>query len=65
MSNSEIVFQGDNNQGGFNNINATNGSMGVDLTADQGIGLALQSKWIFSLAATNGQKHQSNGRHTL
>ena len=40
MSNSEIVFQGDNNQGGFNNINATNGSMwGVDLTADQGIGL--------------------------
>lgn len=40
MSNSEIVFQGDNNQGGFNNINATNGAMwGVDLTADQEIGL--------------------------
>ena len=40
MPNSQIVFQGDNNQGGFNNINAASGAMwGVDLTADQGIGL--------------------------
>ena len=40
MPNSQIVFQGDNTQGGFNNINAASGAMwGVDLTADQGIGL--------------------------
>ncbi len=40
MTPDEIVFQGDNNQGGFNNINTINGAMwGVDLTADQDIGL--------------------------
>lgn len=40
MPPSQIVFQGDNNQGGFNDINAASGAMwGVDLTSDQGIGL--------------------------
>ena len=57
MPNSQIVFQGDNTQGGFNNINAASGAMwGVDLTADQNIGLvSFWGKWIFSPTATSGQ----------
>ena len=40
MTPSQIVYNGDPNQGGFNDINAMTGAMwGVDLTADQGIGL--------------------------
>jgi len=40
MTPSQIVFQGDNNAGGFNNVNNATGAMwGVDITADQGLGL--------------------------
>ena len=40
MTASQVVYDGDPNQGGFNDINAMTGAMwGVDLTADQGIGL--------------------------
>ena len=40
MTPSQIVFQGDNNAGGFNDVNAATGAMwGVDITADQGLGL--------------------------
>lgn len=40
MTPSQIVYDGDPNQGGFNDLSAMTGSMwGVDLTADQGIGL--------------------------
>ena len=40
MTPSQVVYSGDPNQGGFNDLSAMTGSMwGVDLTADQGIGL--------------------------
>ena len=40
MTPSQVVYNGDPNQGGFNDLSAMTGAMwGVDLTADQGIGL--------------------------
>lgn len=40
MTPSQVVYDGDPNQGGFNDLSAMTGAMwGVDLTADQGIGL--------------------------